>query len=168
MPKKKHAFHKTKIHHNRWLAWAIAISIIVGTALVGFIKVSSQNFETEIVPSAVFNWRLFAHPTYGFSLNLPHNWQASEDKSAVASFASAADEREKLAVKIFELDTESQIRTNFRTWKQTEIMLDSVAALRFANGSEKIIMAKHNGEIYVLRGTGLQFDKVASTFKFTR
>ncbi|MBI4363712.1 MAG: hypothetical protein HY545_02580 [Candidatus Doudnabacteria bacterium] len=167
MAKTKQQFHKIVLHPNRWLAWAIAISVLVAFGLIGYIQVSSQSFETEVaIPDASRNWRQYTNSEYGFSLNLPPSWSAQTISGAVASFAPRGDLGQAITITVKDAKREAAARASLEGFTEEEITVGGIAASKFSSGAEQYVLVKREDKLFVIKSSSLQLDRILATFIF--
>jgi hypothetical protein len=174
MPKKskrnwKH-IHKIKVHHNRWLMWAISAAIIVAAALIAYIQVSNIYFESNIFGQPVTgSWTNFTNRVYGYSLKYPKNWAIEAETASSMSFESVSDPNESVSVTIYPGANEKDLRAALFTTKETATEVAGLKAVKVSrnkNQAESVVMFKAGAELYVIRGQSSSFDKIVESFRF--
>ena len=169
MAKTKQQFHKIKIHPNRWLVWALSISVLTAAGLIAYISVSSLAFEAEMqAPDASRNWRQYTNPEYGFSLNVPPTWSAQSVTGATASFGVKTNPQEGLTITVKDAQKEKAARASLAGFSEQKITVGGVEASEFSSTGEKYVLVNHNGKLYVIKSSSKQFDRVLATFIFIK
>lgn len=172
MAKKKHPIfrlHKIKIHHNRWLIWAIIYVVFVAVAMVGYIAVSDEAV-TEYQAEQVFNsWRTYDNSNLGFSLHYPTAW-AIESTDA-ASVTIAPQNASGIEVISYKSTAEKVIRKSLTIVAEQPVIVDGIDGIQLINdlgdnNFEAVVLVKNQGHIYVIRGAEPDVSKVLLTFKF--
>lgn len=174
MPQKKHPIfrlHKIKIHPNRWLIWAIAYAIIVTIAVVGYIKVSEVNFESQVAENQYSPWHNYKDNKLGFGIRYPAEWAMETTDNSVISFTPTKSPDEGVSVAVLKPSAENAIRGNLKISEESRITLDGNRAVRIVNDLgnnyfETIVMAIRGQRLYVLRGTDALMQELLLTFYF--
>ena len=169
---KLYNLHKLKIHHNRWLIWAIVYVILVCIALVGFIKVSDINFDTQLTAENNFMpWHMYNDKAMGFSLKYPNNWSIEANSATSISFIPVNSEDLGVTVATSPLSAEKALRKSLKISSETSIRVDGVSANEISNDlqqghNETVVLVNHNKMLYVIRGTKNLVDELLQTFNF--
>jgi hypothetical protein len=163
--------HKIEVHHNRWLAWTIAIAILTCATLVAYIQVSGIHFETQMsFNSAVTqNWGTFTNRYDGYTVKYPRTWAVESEGTSNISFVSTRNVNEYFSITSYDLSEEKSIRTSLFSTKEDTVKVSGVEGTKLSqsrNQPENVVMVKDSSRLYVIRGKGEMFDKVLSTFKF--
>lgn len=163
--------HKIKVHHNRWLAWAVAYSVIIAIALTGYIVVSEVNFETQTAENNYYPSHIYQDTRLGFSVLYPADWSIEADDNSTISFVPMNDSDQGVSVQVTGTQFEKTIRNSLDILKETGIKLDNKPAVKITNDlgrgySESIILATHNNKLYVVRGTDSLVQRLTSAFHF--
>src|SRR3989344_1733447 len=80
--RKLYHLHKIKIHHNRWLIWALAYALIVALALISYIKISDLNISSE-ADSVFSSFHSYSDSRLGFGVRYPADWAIEAEASSV-------------------------------------------------------------------------------------
>ena len=168
--KKLRKFHKIVIHNNRWLVWAIAYLLFVAIAMVGYLKVAS--LDLEISDNSYKPWHSYKDERLGFSLRYPAEWAIEASSSSIVFLPSQTAD-EGVTVSVTPLSAESIIRRSLRIVKEEKITLVSHPGLRLSNdlGSghyETVVIAPFNKNLYVIRGSEGNVEKLLQTFYFLK
>lgn len=174
MAKKKHPIfrlHKIKVHHNRWLIWAIAYVLFVTIALVGYIKITDEAV-TEIQAEQVFrSWgEVYQNQKLGFSLRYPVNWEATADEVSVVVAPESGDGVE---VSVYRPTAERTIRRPLEILDEQPLTLNGFDAVQITNDLgngkvESVVLVKTSAHIYVIRGEKSNVNKILLTFNLTK
>ncbi len=174
MAKKKHRLrnlHKIKIYHNRWLIWAIAYVVIFATAMIGYLKVSDINFETQQIADTQFQpWHSYKNTYLGFSQRYPADWWLEvQDQSSIVFVPSGSDQG--VTVRVVKPSAETAIRKTLKISNESRTLLDNNPAAKLTNDLgdshfETVILSIHNHRLYVLRGSQSLVQKLLLTFNF--
>lgn len=181
MPKKisrlkKHLkrLHKVKVHHNRWLIWTLALSAIALIGLLSYIKVNDYRNDTEMMEYVPVIRKAVTYSDYrlGFSIKHPVAWSAETDEANTISFLDPQNYGEGISITVTESKNEKTYRNSLvPVLNETEFGLDGENASYITIGKrtapEKVVLVHRLGRLYVIRGTGMMFDKILPTFKFT-
>ncbi len=168
--RKLHHLHKIKVHHNRWLIWAISYAVIVAIALVGYVKISDLNLETE--SQSVFEaWHSYKDPKLGFGLRYPANWSMEADSATSINFLPSELSDSGVSVSVVPSSLETSIRRSLKIVKESPVTLDNITATKITNDlgnahSETVILGKNDNQLYVIRGSENQVRKIIETFYF--
>src|SRR3989344_5997847 len=171
---KLHHLHKIKVHHNRWLIWALAYALIIAIALVGYIKVSDSNLQTELTAEADFkSWRMYNDQRLGFALRYPSDWSIEVGVDSTINFSPGSSE--DVGVEVYRTTTASEnaIRRSLDIVTEEEITVNNEPAVRILSDLggkhlEEVVLIKHNKKLYVVRGTKNLVDRLMQTFYFTQ
>src|SRR5687768_11256854 len=161
MAKKKyklHQLHKIKVHHNRWLIWAIAYVVIVTIAVLGYIKVSNVNFDTDLLAETQYqSSNTYKNNALGFALRYPYNWSIEAENSETVRFQPNDGPEEGFSIQVTKTSSETAIRRGIDELSEERIVLDGNRAVKIINdlgngASETVIMSIYKEKLYVLRG----------------
>ena len=169
---KLHQLHKIKVHHNRWLIWAIAYVVIVSIAVLGYIKVSDVNFESGLFAETQYKpFSTYTNNTLGFSLRYPSTWSIEAEDSETVSFSPASSSKEGFSVRVTKPANEVAIRKGIDKLDEMRVVLDGNRAVKLVNDlgngvSETVIMSIYKEKLYVLRGDNDEVNKLLLSFRF--
>lgn len=171
---KKHPIyrlHKIQIHPNRWLIWALAYSLIVAIALMGYIAVTEVDFETQVSDTDFQPRHFYRDSRLGFSLHYPADWSVEAVDSSTISFVPTKNMDQGVTVEVTEPSLEKTIRKSLKISGERAIRLDSNPAVKIINDLgrghfETVVLATHNNKLYVLRGTDTLVQQLSLTFHF--
>lgn len=176
MPKEKTNWkhiHKVRIHENRWLAWTIAIAVLLCAALVAYIQVTDIHFETQMSfssgPNA--NWSTFNHRSAGYNLKYPKTWGLETESESSLSFINAQNPNEYFSVSTYPTSEERQIRTSLIISNELPVKIGGLSGTMVSQGrnqSESIALVRERDTLFVLRGTGSNFNRILATFRFNQ
>ncbi len=165
--------HKVKVHHNRWLAWAIAYLLFVAVALVGYIKVSDVNFDTEqIEAESKFNpWHTYSNQALGFSLRYPGDWSIEAESDSSLNFVPDDLSKQGVNVSVYSTSAEKSVRKALTIASEKEVKVDGTTGVEITNQlenntSESVVLATHNKKLYVIRGSRSAVLQFLQTFNF--
>jgi hypothetical protein len=168
--RKLHHLHKVKIHHNRWLIWAISYALIVAVALVAYIKISDINIDAES-QNNYESWRSYKDSTLGFGLRYPGSWAIEADSSNSVNFLPSETSDGGVNVTITPLSSETSIRRTLKIAEETGIMVNKIPAVEIKNDlgnshGETVVMVKYRNQLYVVRGSEDHVKRILETFYF--
>jgi hypothetical protein len=145
--------HKIRVHHNRWLWWTVALSILMAVALVGYIKVSNIYFDTQFghQQEVMKNWNTFTNKSYGYIVKYPKNWAIEAESQTSLNFVNPADAGEYFSVTVYPITEEKVVREELSNRDDDE---------------EEVTLVKEDGTLYVLRGKSDLFDRIVESFRF--
>lgn len=176
MPKEKTNWkhiHKIKVHDNRWLAWTIAIAVLICASLVAYIQVTDINFTTQMSfssgPNA--NWMTFNHRAQGYSIKYPKNWGLEADSDFGMSFVNLQDSNEYFSISTYPANQEKQIRESLFTTNELPVKVSGLSGTKISqsrNQAESVAMVKDRDTLFVFRGKSRNFDRILATFKFNQ
>lgn len=171
MPRNKQPIHKTVIHPNRWFIWAIAISVIAGMALVGYIKVTSQAFEDDVTytPHAANNWKQYTQTEQNFSVNVPPNWLVKE-AGGVVLLTPKADSSEFISITPKPGSKEAAARASLDGFTQNQLIVGGLPASMFYSGQEndRYVLVKNNDKLFVVKSNSKQMERILTTLVFIK
>src|SRR6185503_5474273 len=162
-------FHKIKIHPNRWLMWVIAYVIFVAIAMVGYLKVSDIDFDTQI--GAENNYQSshsYSDKNLGFSVRYPIDWSIEANSSSRITFLPSDTSDNGVIVAVTTPTAEKSIRSALKIVDESNFMLDSQSAAKISNDlgfghSETVVLVQNNHKLYVIRGSGALVEKLLSS-----
>ncbi len=162
-------FHKIKIHHNRWLIWAIAYMLFVTIALVGYLKVSDIIFDAESAQNQFEPSHSYNDQRLGFSLRYPANWAIEADTESVTFSPNDLTEYGVTVTQTVP-SAERAIRKTLSVLNESSVQVDSVMGSRLTNflgngASEVVVIAQHKQKLYVIRGPEFFVEKMLLTLK---
>lgn len=165
--------HKIKVHHNRWLIWAIAAAVFACAALVGYIKVTGITFDSQMFfgQTTSSNWATFRHNSIGYSLKYPRTWGVEADDESTLSFVNPADPNEYFSVSVYPISAEKTVKNSLFNTKQQEVVVSGHEGLMISQDksqAENVIMVKDDNDLYVLRGRGAYFNRIVDSFRWTQ
>ncbi|MBX4187753.1 MAG: hypothetical protein KW793_01295 [Candidatus Doudnabacteria bacterium] len=163
--------HKIKIHDNRMLAWAIALAILACASLIGYIQVSQVHFENQMAEyiNSTTTWHTFTHKA-GFSFKYPRNWGIESEGASSISFVSPTNADEYFSVTIYPASDEKTVAASLFQTKQATVKVGGINAVKISQErtqAESVVMVKDSGNLIILRGKGVYFDRIVDTFKFS-
>ncbi len=165
--------HKVKIHHNRWLIWAIAYLCFIFIALLGYIQISSVNVETEelTAENSFQPWHPYKNEELKFSLRYPDKWSIEPASQTSVDFVPEMLSRPGVNVSVYASGDEKSIRAVLDVQSENKIEVDGIPATRLTtklagNETETVVLVKKDGRLYVLRGTLGSVSAFLQTFKF--
>lgn len=171
--KKIKRLHKIKIHHNRWLIWACAAAVVAAIALVGYIEVSEISFQDQIFNfNDVGSQKTYHDQSLGFSINYPNSWGIEAAENNVV-FSDPEKSGEDVSVFVYDADAEKALRQSLNISDTDDIKIDSVKGTRITNSitkkvKEQVILLPFGDKLYVIRGNGALFSRIATSFKFNQ
>lgn len=166
---KSRKFHKIRIHHNRWLIWAIAYMLFVTIALVGYLKVSDLNFDSDSAQNQFEPSHSYNDQRLGFSLRYPADWAIEAD---IDSVSFSPNDLTKYGVTVTQTvpSAEGAIRRTLKISSETTVQVDSVKGYKLTNdlgngNSESVVIVPHKQKLFVIRGPEFFVQKMLMTFK---
>lgn len=171
---KPYHLHRIKIHPNRWLIWAIAYAIIVAIGMVGYIKVTDVNFDSQVAAENQFQpWRSYTNQALGFSLRYPGDWSIESTSKNAVNFIPAASPSEGVSISTSSPTVEKSLRKALNIIAEKSVMVDGAKGSEITNdlgngALETVILAKHNNKLYVLSGEQKFVRQFLLTFRFAK
>ncbi|MBX4187335.1 MAG: hypothetical protein KW802_03745 [Candidatus Doudnabacteria bacterium] len=167
---KSRKFHKIRIHHNRWLMWALAYFIFVAIALLGYLKIANLDLESSVMDFQPMH--SYTDKRLGFALRYPADWSI-EAANASISFVPSNTADDGVNVSVTTPNQESSIRRTLKIKKEVSVTFNAVTATKLTNDLgnghyETVILAPYNKKLYVIRGTAQLVDNLAQTFIFVK
>jgi hypothetical protein len=165
---KLHKLHKIKIHHNRWLIWAIAYLLFVGIAMLGYLKIANldlENSENNYIPM-----HSYSDARLGFAMRYPADWSIEASNTSIA-FLPAGSSDAGVTVSVLNTTAESSLRKSLQIKKESKITLDNRQSTKIINDlgqghTETVILTNYNNKLYVFRGSDDLVSKLGLTFYF--
>ncbi len=172
MAKKKHPIfrlHKIKVHHNRWLIWAIAYVLFVAIAMVGYIKISDESVTSYQADQVFASWRTYQNSSLGFSVHYPATWAIESTDPATVTIGPQSSTG--IEISLYKTTAEKTIRKPLDIVAERPITIDGVAGKQITNdlgnnNFETVVLVKNQGHIYVIRGSESDVNKILLTFNF--
>ena len=164
--------HKIKIHHNRWLIWALSYAIFITIALVGFIQVTNVGFEDQIAAENEFMaWRSYRDQRLGFAVNYPGDWSIEVGSSASVNFAPIDRPADGVIVAKLNSHNEDEIRASMQIVGEKSVTIEGFSGSMITNdigdGTYKVaVLVKKNSNLYVINGDPGFVEKFLVTFRF--
>jgi hypothetical protein len=176
MPKAKTNWkqvHKIQVHHNRWLAWTIAIAVLACASLVAYIQVTDIHFSTQMSFSsgAGTSWSSFNHRSMGYSIKYPKIWGLETEADSGMAFVNPNDVNEYFAIASYPLEEERELRAALFKTNELPVKIGGLSGTKVNQGgdqAESIAMVKNDQAVFVLRGKGGNFDRILATFRFNQ
>lgn len=162
--------HKVKIHHNRWLIWAIAYVLFVTIALVGYLQVSDLNFDAQNAETNFQSWHNYTDARLGFTARYPASWSIEADNSGI-TFVPSDIAQAGATVSVMPTAYEKVLRKSLKIISENKINLGSDVASKIVNDlgggqMETLILDVHNYKLYVIRGGNSYVQQLLLTFHF--
>lgn len=175
MPKAKTNWkqvHKIQVHHNRWLAWTIAIAVLVCASLVAYIQVTDIHFSTQMSFSSGpnSNWSTFNHRVQNYSVKYPKGWGLEAEDSGM-SFVNPRNPNEYFLITAYPATEESNIRRSLFTGNEQLVNVNGLKVSKVNQSrqqEESVAMVQDGDVLFVMRGTGENFDRILATFKLNQ
>jgi len=170
---KKHPIyrlHKIKVHHNRWLIWAIAYCLIIAIGLLGYIKIS-QYKEPVVADNQFLPWHKYISKAGHYSVRYPFDWAVEADDATQTSFVPTNSSDAGVSIAVLDPTAEKSLRKTLKIASESRTNLDgddsALINNSLGNGHlETIIMSLHNHRLYVIRGTDGLVKQLSMTFNF--
>jgi hypothetical protein len=171
---KKHLkrLHKIKIHHNRWLIWAIAFSVIVFSCLLAYISTSQRAFEQNMADFSYLNHNgvVYRDVKHGFSLKHPYNWGVEVPQPDLVVFSDPFNYGQSLEVEIYKPADRAALKKAADVASQQTLTVDGVTGEQWNLGSdsemETMILLENNGMLYVIRSNTPWLTHILATWHF--
>lgn len=167
--------HKIKIHHNRWLIWAIAYLFFIFVALLGFIQVSTINVQTEelAAENSFEPWHLYKNNELKFSLRYPQDWSIEPASQTSVDFVPTELARPGVNVSVYGAEDERKLRSVLNIKSEKEMAVAGIKAAEIINeidgdGTETLVLVENEGRLYSLRGTAGSVRAFVQTFNFLK
>ncbi len=164
--------HKVRVHENRWLMWAISLSIIMFIGLIGYINISSYKFDTDMADPAYLSRHgsVYKDAQRGFLLNHPRSWGVEAEAPNIINFIDPYNFGKSITVGLYAPADEAALRKSFVVEKETKVTLSGVdtVQLQVVAGIEKkkVILVEHLGTLYMISGNSEWFGGIVRTFVF--
>jgi hypothetical protein len=162
---------RKKVHHNRWLIWAIVFSIVSLTGLASYIQISDLNIESDTTPYKNFeSWHGYRDARLGFALRYPRDWSIEVENSTTVNFVPPDMIRDGVTVSVLVPKNEKAIRSALDIFKEEPVIIGNLKATRIFNaiagrGYESVVLLKTDKKLFVIRGVGSLVDQILLTFK---
>jgi len=169
---KSRKFHKIKIHHNRWLIWAIAYVVFVGIALTGYLKIANISLDSENSGQNIFvAAHSYSAPSLGFTLRYPADWSIESDSTTSVTFLPTDGAESGVTVSVMAPSAEKSIRKTLKVSEESRTTVDGISAAKITNDlgngyTETVVMAISNHLLYVVRGSDNFVQNLLVTFHF--
>jgi hypothetical protein len=164
---------KIKVHHNRWLIWAVSLTVIACFMLLSYIKITDYVLDYQSMDTALINDNgvIYKDNVLGFSLYHPKDWGVESEVRDTITFNDPKNNGAGLEVSLYELDDERALRDVLEISREQTVFVDDQkgARLTVTDGRktiESVVLVPHDGMLYVIRGSTAWFDQVLSSFKF--
>jgi hypothetical protein len=162
--------HKIKIHENRWLIWTISLAVFISAALIAHIQISEIHFENQmnqIISSS--SWVSFRNNSEGYTLKYPRTWGVESEGNSTMSFVNLEDVGAYFTVTTYPISEEKEVRSSLSGTNEEQVKIDGLNGVKLTlSGNEKVVILKDNQSLYVLRGKGIFFERIAGTFKLNQ
>jgi hypothetical protein len=171
MAKRKiYHLHKIKVHHNRWLLWAIAYILFVAIAMIGYLKVANINIDTENAENRYNPSHSYNNSRLGFALTYPPTWSIEANSDTSVTFMPSDTSDDGVTISVSSTAAEKDIRKSLKITQETPVMVGNLPGVKITadlgkNLSEKVVLIPSFNKLYVIRGSGSQVEKVLTTFK---
>ncbi|MBI2607765.1 MAG: hypothetical protein HYW51_02985 [Candidatus Doudnabacteria bacterium] len=175
MPKQTTS-RKKKTHSlspHRWLIWTLSIAVFIAIGLVGYIVVTNENFDREVVGNLneVNAWRTYQSKNLGFSLRYPNDWVLESPADNIILFESDSIANEQVSVSVQRASDETAIRAALDNVSEVRVPIGGIDGPRIVNqlstGQEEIVvLVRPDSRLFVIRGTSSIIDDIISTVKF--
>jgi hypothetical protein len=168
--RKLHHLHKIKVHHNRWLIWAVAYVLFVTIAIVGYLKVSDLNLDAEsqntYQPTHVYNDKRL-----GFALRYPADWSIEASSNTSITFLPNDLMDEGVVVSMVPPTAETAIRKALTVVYEVPVTVGDISGTNIISDlgddhTESVVLIKYNSKLYVIRGSENYVNKILLTFHF--
>jgi hypothetical protein len=165
--------HKIRIHDNRWLAWTIALAVLMCASLVAYIQVTGIQFETSMHFSSDANtgWATFTNRSGGYTVKYPKNWGLEADGDRSMSFVDTTQADSYFSVAVHSASDERAIRSSLFPTSEKQIKvagMDAVKITQNRNLGETVALLRDGETLYVMRGMGDNFDRMLATFRLNQ
>lgn len=167
--------HKIKVHHNRWLIWAIAYLFFIFIALLGYVQVSTINFDTEELSadSSFQPWHSYKNNELMFALRYPADWSIEPASQTSVDFVPTELSRPGVNVSVYGAGDERKLRDVLDIKFEKEVEVSGVIAAEIINqiegdGTETVILVENDGRLYSIRGTAGSVKAFVQTFSFLK
>jgi len=169
---KSKKFHKIRVHHNRWLIWAIAYLLFVAIAMVGYVKVSDLSLDSENTSLNSVLAHTFTDSKHGFTVKYPANWSIESNIDSM-TFLPYDSSDNGVTVSVVSPAAEKAIRSSLEISYETKTTVDSSTASKIINdlGSgrgEMVVLINHDKQVFVIRGSTNFVEKFLTTFHFLK
>lgn len=168
--------HKIKVHHNRWLIWTIAYLFFIFIAVLGFIQVSTINFDTEelMAESSFEPWHHYKNNELMFSLRYPSGWSIEPASQTSVDFMPVELARPGVNVSVYGAGDERKVRAVLDIQSEKELEVGGVMGTEIVNQldssgtTETIVLIENEGRLYSIRGTAGSVRAFLQTFTFIK
>jgi hypothetical protein len=158
---------------HRNITWTVAIAFFVTFAILGYINVTNENFDREVVGSnSEFGaWKNYTNKTFGFSLRYPNDWVLESPASNIIIFESSDSTFEQVTVSVLGAGDEEAIREALNIVSEDRVPIHEIDGPRIVNllsngNLETVVLARPDFRLFVIRGTSRVIDDIVSTLKF--
>ncbi len=167
-----HHLHRIKIHHNRWLIWAIAYAVMVTIAIVGYVKFTDLKYDSELIAENAYqSWHSYDNDRLGFSLRYPGDWSIEANSDSSVSFTPSDSEDLGVTISAVSPSSENSVRKGLDISSEKSVVVGGVPGVKIRNDLgerhyENVVLVKNAGRLYVIRGTTSLVDRILQTIKF--
>lgn len=169
--KKLKKLHKIKVHHNRWLIWAIVSALFATIALVGYIKISEEYFGAQVSNfNDVETWKMYRDSRLGFSMNYPGKWVIESQRNGI-EFSDPKQPADGITISFYDPKDEVAVLAGINKVSEERFKIGDLIGMKYTDSiskkvNEEVILVKYNNKLYSIRGSGKSYEKVLSSFKF--
>jgi hypothetical protein len=168
MAKRKTKFHRTVLHPNRYLIWAIVSMFLVAGSLVSYIYIGNINVDTELaINQNIEFWHTYRDQYITF--RYPAEWLIDPGTNFVGFGPKDVD---SFLIYSYSSASDPAYQSYLKSSKTRPITIDGREGIRVVDGAvnsyQRIAFVKNGTRLYELRGTTPLFDQIVGTIRFLK
>ncbi len=154
----------TRIHHNRWLIWAITAIVLVLGTLFFYIKIANLNDSAQQVFINSQQRRQYSNQTLGFGVDYSAGWVVDSSSNQSVTFDNPANDGESISISTASLAAAAQLEktpsakvASTYTLRGNQVTILTVADPEGGNSME-IGIINTSKKAFVVTGSSSQFN----------
>ena len=161
-----------RVYHDRYFAWAVAVILIAGSALIAYVMIEGANIGTDSTFSttAPLN-KSYMNTVQGYSVSYPSSWVLEPDDRSNTIFENPANSQESILVVPSSQPDEKKITSTLKSSTERDFSVNGANVRLFEVGgttpTEAAFVTKGTSYFYVSGYSGF-FDKFVNSFKVTK
>ena len=160
---------KKTVHPNRYFIWALFLILIAGSALAGYIIISSYSFDRNFIFSDITSRKVFTDLQKGYSARYPGNWVLERDQNGNMVFDNPRNIAESITVYSGEQGSAAALRKSLKITAERNIArdnlkIDLISALSGKN-QLNVALISSNTKFFYLEGYSPTFEEFVNNFR---